>query len=131
MKYNITKQIGKNAHHFQVEGENFHEAVMEAQKLSFRDVEKCGLCESDNLYLSAYVTKEDKYEYVKIVCAACRASLTFGKSKDKKDTYFLRRNDRGLDWQEYKEKGGSNKSNPVNQTANQDGQVDQTDEIPF
>jgi len=104
MKLTIPKTIGKTVYHFQVEGENLHAVLMESQKLSFQSVKECGLCKSENLYLRAYITEKDKYEYVKIQCAKCRASLTFGKSKSDKDTYFLRKKDNGeFDWQEYKE----------------------------
>lgn len=104
MKLTIPKTIGKTVYHFQVEGENLHAVLMESQKLSFQNVKSCEICKSDNLYLRAYITDKDKYEYVKIQCAKCRASLTFGKSKSDKDTYFLRKKDNGdLDWQEYKE----------------------------
>lgn len=101
MKLTVPKVIGKNVYNFEVEGDNLHAVVMESQKLSFRDVTKCGLCESDWLYLTAYVTKEGGYEYVKVVCAKCRGSITFGKAKEKKDVYFLRKTQEGrLDWQE-------------------------------
>ncbi len=78
---------------------------MELTKLSFRDVYKCGKCGSDSLYLRAYITEKDKYEYIKICCAKCKASITFGKAKNQKDLFFLRKNDdKSLDWQEYKGK---------------------------
>lgn len=112
MKMNITKQIGKNTYHFQVEGKNLFEVIMESQKLSFQNVYKCGICDGDALYLRAYITEKDKYEYVKVVCANpdCKASLTFGKKKGEEDTYFLRRKEgsREYDWQEYKGNGKTN-----------------------
>ena len=101
MQLNVVKKIGNKEYVFQVEGDNLHAVLMEEKKLSFRDVHKCGLCESDWLYLTAYVTKEQGYEYAKVCCAKCGASVTFGKSKDKKDVYFLRKTpENKLDWQE-------------------------------
>lgn len=104
MEMLVKKRIGKEVHTFIVSGENLHSVIMEAQKLSFRDVPNCGICQGDNLYLRAYITTEGKYEYVKVACAKCKASLTFGKRKDVKDTYFLRRNDKGYDWKKFEEK---------------------------
>jgi len=102
LQMSIKKVIGKRGYTFILTGENLHQVIMEAQKLSFQDVYKCGKCESDHLYLWAYTTKQDKYEYIKIVCAECKASITFGKSKKDKDTYYLRKADNGdLDWQEF------------------------------
>ena len=108
MKLLLTKRLGKNAVTFEVEGRNLFECQMEAQKLSFSDVYKCGLCDSEYLVLKAYKTKEGGYEYVKVVCLKCRASVTFGKKKDDPDTYFLRRkeNSRDLDWKAYEPPAG-------------------------
>jgi len=97
----VKKQIGKNFHTFVVEGNNFHECLMEEKKLSFPDIYKCGLCDSDKLYLYAYITEEDKYEYAKIKCGSCKASLTFGQPKKSPDSYDLRRNEDGsFKWEE-------------------------------
>ena len=106
MKLLITKVIGKKNYRFEVEGESLFDVVMESQQLSFNDVYKCGLCESDSLSLRAYITDKDKYEYVKVQCGKCRASLTFGKSK-KDGAFFLRKNDDGqFDWQKFESKEG-------------------------
>ncbi len=100
MKLNITKKIGNTNYVFQVEGANLFEVITEAQKLSFGNVIKCGVCGSDRLEIRAY---SGEFEYVKVVCMACRGQLTFGKKKNEKDVYFLRRReDHSLDWQEYK-----------------------------
>lgn len=105
MKMSFQKQIGNKSYVFEVEGRNLHEVVMESEKLSFPSVSKCGLCESDWLVLKAYVTKEGGYEYTKIACLKCGASLTFGQRKDNKDQFFLRKNEQGkLDWQERQDK---------------------------
>ena len=101
MQLQVIKKIGNQEYPFTVEGANLFECLMESKKLSFQNVPKCGLCDSDWLYLTAYTTKEQGFEYVKVVCAKCSGSVTFGKSKDKKDVYFLRKtDDYKLDWQE-------------------------------
>ena len=104
MQLFIKKQIGKTPLTFVVEGKNLFEVQMEAQKLSFYDVHKCGVCDSDDLRLNAYITNEDKFEYTKIVCNKCRASLIFGQKKKSPDTFYLRRNDdKKLDWVVYED----------------------------
>jgi len=101
MELIITKKIGNKSYPFYVSGNNFFEVMLESQKLSFRDVKGCGLCQSDNLYPRAYVTKEDHYKYVKIICADCGGSITFGQTKDDPDVFYLRRTETGAyDWQE-------------------------------
>ena len=98
MQLFITKQIGKKKHTFVVEGENLFELQMEAQKLSFQDIYKCGCCGSDNLYLRAYLTKEG-YKYVKIVCWDCKSDLTFGSVQKSPNTFYLRKREDGkFDW---------------------------------
>lgn len=105
MQLSIRKQIGKTSYTFLVEGKNLWDLVMESEKLSFQDVSKCGLCDSDYLYLTAYETKDDGYKYVKIVCAKCKASLTFGQPKKNPDTFYLRKTEEGkLDWKKYEPK---------------------------
>ena len=100
----LVKVIGKKSYRFTFMGENFFSVILESQHLAFNDVYKCGLCGSDKLYLRAYVTEKDKYEYVKIQCAECKASLTFGKTK-KDGAFFLRKKDDGsLAWEQYEEK---------------------------
>ena len=102
MKLTIPKKVGKRVYHFQVEGQNLHQVVMESQKLSFNDVATCGLCGKDNLVLVARVAQG--YHYTEIKCLDCRASLTFGQRKESPDTYFLRRDQetKALDWKAYK-----------------------------
>lgn len=114
----IGKQIGKKIYRFEVEGNNFFEAVLKSSQLSFPDVNRCGLCQNENLYLHAYKTKEGNYEYVKICCASCGASITFGQRKDDKNTYFLRRNESGaFDWRE-KPKNENTKTNQEISSSN-------------
>jgi hypothetical protein len=100
MQLFINKKIGKRAYNFVVDGADLHEAVMESEHLSFPDVPFCGLCNSDNLRLTARVAQG--FKYVSIKCEGCRGDLTFGKTKADANTYFLRRDDSGrFDWKAY------------------------------
>ena len=98
MKLTVIKVIGRREYPFEFEGSNLHECIMESQKLSFPDVLKCGMCDSDNLRLNAYITKEKKFEYTNVLCE-CGASVTFGQKQEDSDVFYLRRNDdKKLDW---------------------------------
>jgi len=100
MRLKVPKKFGKRTYQFEVDGDNLHSVIMESEKLSFPNVEKCGMCGGENLRIRAYVTEKDKYEYVKVECWDCKASLTFGKKKNEKDVYFLRRNeDNSFKWE--------------------------------
>lgn len=100
MEMIFSKQIGKHKLTFSAEGKDLFEMVMQSQQISFQDVYKCGLCGSDKLYIRAYETEEDKYQYVKLHCAECRGTLTFGKAK-KDGSYFLRKKeDNTLAWEQ-------------------------------
>lgn len=116
MKMTVKKQIGNKEYEFSFEGTNLHEVVLESEKLSFPSVFKCGLCESEALSLKAYTTQQG-YEYTKIVCHKCGASVTFGQRRDNKDQFFLRKDDNGrLDWQEkpqQDQKAPANSPNPT------------------
>lgn len=110
MEMMIGKQIGKTRYTFVVKGNDLHEVVMDAEKLSFQDVPKCGLCQSDELYLTAYVTKDEGYKYVKIVCRKCRGSVTFGQQKKNPLVFYLRKTEDGkLDWQKHEERSEGGK----------------------
>jgi len=101
MQKTIKKKIGRETHTFIIEGENLYEVVMESQKLSFNDVEKCGSCGSDNLILNARLAQK-KYKYVEIKCVACRASVVFGSTQENPDVFYLRKNDnKQLAWQAF------------------------------
>lgn len=101
MEMIIKKQIGKTQYTFVVEGKNLHEITMESKKLSFYDVPKCGLCGSDNLFLTAHVAQK-KFKYTEIRCAKCKATLTFGQTQEDPDTFYLRKNEQGeYDWKPY------------------------------
>ena len=83
-------------------GEDLHSALMDLGKASIYDIKACGLCESPLIRLSAYVTEKDKFKYIKVSCAKCKASLTLGESKQDHANYY-RKNDAGkLDWQPFK-----------------------------
>lgn len=122
MQLSINRQIGKNKYSFTFEGNSLFYVILESQKLAFDDVEKCGCCESDDIYLESHFGKEngkDTYEYCSIRCKKCRASLTFGNRKDDKATYFLRKKeDKSLDWQEYKD--DKNKNNTKESSSDGD-----------
>lgn len=97
----IKKQIGKQAYTFLIEGENLHELVINSQKLSFPDVHKCGMCESEDLFLNARVAK-NKFKYTEIKCKSCKAQLVFGQTQEDPNTFYLRRKeDKSFDWQKY------------------------------
>ena len=103
MHFTLKKLIGDTAYTFTFLGDTLHEVLMESQHLGFQDVYACGLCQSKKLYLRAMTTEKDKYEYVKVMCGNCRASLTFGKRKDD-GAFFLRRHeDKSLAWEAHKE----------------------------
>ena len=129
MQLFIKKQIGKTPLTFVVEGKNLFEVQMEAQKLSFYDVRFCEICNSDDLRLNAYITKEDSFEYVKIICNKCKASLTFGQVKKSPDTFYLRRNDdKKLDWVVYED----DSKNKVKETVDElIPPIEENNSLPF
>jgi hypothetical protein len=88
--YYLEKPIGKKNHKFSVEGNSFHEVIMEAKKLSFDGVAKCGICGSDDLELSAHETLKEGYDYVYVRCKHCRATLNFGQQKKNNEIFYLR-----------------------------------------
>jgi hypothetical protein len=111
MQLTIKKKIGRDTHTFIVEGKNLHDLVMESKKLSFNNVENCGLCGSDNLVLDGRIA-QNKFKYVDIKCLDCRGSLTFGRPQEDPDTFYLRKTDTGkkdengrsikkYDWKEF------------------------------
>ena len=114
MEMFINKQIGKNKYTFVAEGENLFEMVMESKKLSFYDVSSCGLCGSDNLFLSAHFAgKKNEYEYTTINCGKCGATLTFGQTKADKNVFFLRKNDKKeFDWKSKENKSEEKEEEP-------------------
>ena len=102
MRISNEKKIGKNSYNITGEGKNLYEALMDLNKASFGDINTCGLCGSDDLYLEAHLA-QGKYKYASVKCRKCRASLTFGKREDDENVSFLRRGEDGkYDWQEFK-----------------------------
>lgn len=103
MQLTIKKKIGKNTYTFIVEGKTLYDALMESNKLSFEDIDKCGLCGSDNLVLGAHEAK-GKFKYVDIKCKnyTCRGSLTFGRPQEDPEAFYLRKEDSGKKDQEGK-----------------------------
>lgn len=88
-KMKIQKKIGKTIYDFTVEGSNLHEAIIESKKLSFFDVQKCGLCGSDNLCLDAHVAQK-KFKYTTVKCNACKGSVNFGQQQENPDIFYIR-----------------------------------------
>jgi len=112
MEMILKKTIGKNTYTFVVEGKNLYELVNESQKLSFGDVLKCGICDSNNLILQARKASK-KYEYVEVQCLNknCKAQLVFGRTQEDPNVFYARRNEqKEFDWQQYsaKEESQSN-----------------------
>lgn len=97
------KKIGKEVYTFIHEGKNLYECVTESQKLSFGNVDKCDICNSENLILNARLAQK-KFKYVEIKCLSCKGALVFGSMTENPDTYYLRKNKdtHKYDWKEYK-----------------------------
>ena len=101
MRISAIKNVGTSKYTITGEGKNLFEAIMDLNKASFGDIDKCGNCGSDALYLEAH-TAQGKYKYHSIKCRKCRASLTFGRREDDDSVSFLRRKEDGsYDWQTY------------------------------
>jgi hypothetical protein len=98
-----TKKIGKNEYVITGEGTNLFECIMELNKASFGDIDTCGICDGNNLYLEAHIA-QGKYKYHSVKCAKCMSSLTFGKRKDDDDVSFLRRENGRYDWKKFEPK---------------------------
>ncbi len=94
MQLTVKKQIGKTSYTFIVEGSNLYEVVKESNKLSFPDVQKCGICGGDHLFLSTHEaeSKGKKFKYTTIRCAntKCKASINFGQRTDNPDVFYLK-----------------------------------------
>jgi MinD superfamily P-loop ATPase len=142
IRLKVPKKFGKRLYNFEVEAETFFDVLIQAERLSFNSVDKCGVCGSDSLKLSAYVTEKDHFEYVKVQCLNCRASLTFGKKKNDPETYYLRKNEDGAyDWKEFKsDKPESNTITHKDLASNMDDvskkvkelqEEEDTDPVPF
>ena len=133
MQLIIKKTIGKNVYPFTFEGKNLHEVVMESKKLSFYDVPKCGLCQSDNLVLSAHVA-QGKFKYTEIRCLDCKGQLTFGQTQEDPDVFYLRKdkNTGKYAWDKFEQSDNQSKNvgKPLNQQ--QGGSFAQEeDDLPF
>ena len=105
MQMYIKKQIGKNPYTFVVEGKNLFEMVMESQKLSFPDVEKCGICGSNEIFLHARLAGEkNQFKYTEIRCKKCKAQLQFGQTQEDPNVFYLRKVQQGenkvFEWKE-------------------------------
>ena len=110
IQYYVKKRFGKEVHTFMVEGKNLHEVVMESRKLSFGDIEKCGVCGSNDLELSAHVTDSKGFEYTYVRCKKCKATLNFGQQTKNDDIYYFKtieipsgpyKGQKALDWKPF------------------------------
>ncbi len=100
----IKKKFGRNASTFVLSAPSFHEVVLEASKLSFGDVEKCGICSSDDLFLGAHETKEESFLFAYVRCNKCRATLNFGQQKKADVVYLRTKDDKSFDWMKFESK---------------------------
>ena len=102
----VSKQLklGVSEYIITGQGEDFHAALMDLGKASIYSLNKCGLCESDLLRFNAYLTKDDNYRYIKVVCGKCRGSLTLGESKQDRANYYRKNAEGRLDWKAYEGK---------------------------
>lgn len=91
MKIYDKKKIGRKIYTIVGEGNNLFECAYDLSKLSFDDVDSCGICKSDDLIIRARIAGKKKFQYVEIYCNSCRASLVFGKMSEHPDTFFLRK----------------------------------------
>jgi hypothetical protein len=96
----ILWQVGRTVHEFIVEGENLFDVLQEARKIPNQAVIKCGICDKDRLSLFSLIAGDEAYEYVKIKCFDCKATLTLGRPKKEPNTFYIRRKeDKSYDWQ--------------------------------
>ena len=100
MQLIVTKKIGRSNYPFMVEGADMHAVLMQAEELSYGNVDRCGICGNDDIYLTARIA--EGFKYCSIKCRNCRAELVFGRTKANANVFFLRRNDGGaLAWSAY------------------------------
>lgn len=109
MQKSVRKRIGNEVHTFIIEGKTLFDVMKEESKLSFDDVDRCGLCGSQDLKLSCHTTKEEGHEYVHVNCKNpnCRARLNFGQQKKDSSVFYLKtKQDQNgnsvYDWQQFK-----------------------------
>lgn len=118
MKISDKKKIGNRTYTITGEGKNLFECLYELSSLSFGDVEKCGICQSDKLILNARIAGKKKFEYAEVKCLSCRASVVFGKMQENPNMFFLRKNDtKQPDWVRFnKEQTDEDLENLLNNT---------------
>jgi len=91
MKIYDKKKVGRRTYTVVGEGNNLFDCAYDLSKLSFGDVENCGICGNDNLVLNARIAGKKKFQYVEIKCLSCKAALVFGKMAENPDMFFLRK----------------------------------------
>jgi len=99
--YNAKVKVGKETLLIGFTGRNLWEAKRKAQELEYQDFTKCGCCGSDDIYLAAFLTKEKKYPYLKIVCRSCKGQLTFGENSETHDNYVRKDSNGNPAWEKF------------------------------
>ena len=101
MKLLTTINLGDfNEYKIETEGDNLFECVHQAGGI--HSISKCGLCGEKYLSLRAMKTDGD-FEYLKVACNKCGATVTFGKTK-KDGIMYYRRKDGKLEWEKFESK---------------------------
>lgn len=110
MKIYDKKKIGRRTYTVVGEGENLFQCAYDLSKLSFSDIDNCGICNSDNLVLNARIAGKKKFQYVEVKCLSCKSAVVFGRMTDNPDMFYIRRvpvdpkkkdGAKKLDWKEY------------------------------
>ncbi len=105
MLYIVNKKIGNTIHQFGVEGDTLHQCLMNAKKLSFDDVEECGICGNKKLTLTAYVAQE-KFDYVRIFCEECGGGINISNQLNDPSIVYLqqKKDSKELRWEVFNKK---------------------------
>jgi|ERR1035437_994419 hypothetical protein len=85
----VKKKLGKNTVTFMVHGDNLFQVLQEAGNLSFGDIDKCGICGSEDLVLGAHIAQK-KFKYATVRCNnwKCKATLNFGQQTENPDIFY-------------------------------------------
>ncbi len=105
MKLASVLKIGRKNYTVYGEGDDWFECTFELSNLSFGNIEKCELCESDNLTLRAREAGKKKHKYVEVYCINCKGAVVFGRMQENPKTFYLRKNDKKKpDWRAFNPK---------------------------
>ena len=115
-------KVGTQNYKLSGQGETFDEAAQQLAKVgSLYDMPKCGLCDSDWLRLTSYITKDgNNYHYNKLQCGKCRGSLNISEAKADSSRYYKKNDDNKPDWQEYKGKEDNKEVKPARSVKGED-----------